>query len=104
MKTASTPSARFDRIARSLARAETRRDVLRRFGIAFAVAGFAVVGGRAPSVDAETKTADHGSRDQMNRACIASGGVFSADGLGNLECHWKSGDWEECDAQGNDCW
>ena len=47
---------------------------------------------------------DFGSAEGFRLECELLGGTFSADGIGNTNCHYPDGTWTQCDANGNDCW
>ena len=60
--------------------------------------------GTGHNARASEPTGDWGSEAIFLLACESAGGIFFRDGLGNTECHYPNGDFEECDANGNDCW
>lgn len=96
----------FDRLATTLARVDSRRSILRRFGAALGAAGLAVVVRHAPGARAKDarKSLDFKSKEDFKHWCELSGGTFSEDGIGNTNCNWPNGFWEECDGNGQDCW
>jgi hypothetical protein len=76
----------------------------RRFFMATLVmVALALVGSDSASA-ASHKRPDFGSAEGFRLECELLGGTFSADGLGNTNCHYPDGTWIQCDANGNDCW
>jgi hypothetical protein len=86
-----------------------RQDGMRRVILGAVVAMVAAAtalgtGSGASATDGAFHVGGHGSKANFQRECKKSGGTFGEDGLGNTTCHFKNGSWEECDANGNDCW
>ena len=83
----------------------TRRWILGALVVGMALTAVGTGGASAVEDDGAFYVGGHGSKARFKSDCTGSGGTFiDDDGNGNTECHFKNGSWEECDANGGDCW